>query len=157
VRAIDRDLDWNEEHLGLFAEQLTSEAMPYPGASTDGWTHLNQAAVITAIRPDTVAALLPAYSRLRTIQDLYELLWDMRQGRTRALAQAVVLAQGTADAEDAVGLYRHHSELLRGQLLDRIEELQPWLEDARAKTKAELASRAQVSSRFARWRKPPAP
>jgi hypothetical protein len=147
LQAIDRDLDWNQEQLDAFSEHLTPETMPYPGVSIDGWTHLNQAAVITAIRPETVAALLPAYARLRTIQDLYELLWDMRQGRTRALAQAVLVSQGTDEAEEGIALYRNHGELLRGQLLDRIEELKPWLDDARKKTKDELASRG----------KPPAP
>lgn len=62
-------------------------------------------------------------------------------GTDWGVAHIVAVSQATNEALDAYAQYRHQCELLREQILDRVEELTPWLADARVKVKAEIASR----------------
>ncbi len=143
LQMIATELEWNHEMVEDFRNELTAEQMPYPGMSADGWVYLTQPGVMTALRTETVTALLTTYARLRTIADLYGVLWNLKQGPTRSLSQVVAVSHGTEESAAAFAEYWSHTELIRERLLDRIDEVEPWLDDARAKVTAEVASRGR--------------
>jgi hypothetical protein len=140
LRAVEEELVHNQAQAELIVTHAPEEALPYPAFETNGWTLIAQSPVFTAIHQPTLRHLLHAYNRFRSANDYYSSTYDFLFGSTAVLA--VVAIESMADQEAMrthQGAFTARRADMLKQLMERVRELQPHIDEALDRVRLELA------------------
>ncbi len=136
---VEAELTYGASLLQTWRTVLTGSAddLPHPGFEINGWYLVTQGPVLAALRPQTSDLLMGVYNRMRTANDQLAFLADLTYGQS-ALSFAIARATGsdhhgvpnTPMIAELVQLYETHRERRRADLVWRLENLKPLLDDA---------------------------
>jgi hypothetical protein len=151
---VETELKSNAVMLKVWRKALrTPPGVPTPGLDVNGWNLILQGHVLATLSPVTADALMHAYNRIRSANVELERLSDLAFGPS-ALQLAIARAGGS-DAHGALtGPIARLSELFekfnasrRSALLERIDDLKPYLNDAIDGVERETGRYAGVPAR----------
>jgi hypothetical protein len=140
LRAVEEELEHNSQQAELILGHAGDEELPYPAFKTNGWDLISQSEVFTALSEGTLRRLLRAYNRFRAANEFYSKTHDFLFGRTAVLAVGAI--EGLGDDMARTGHHMKFTEqrvAMLKQLMEKLVELQPHLDEARDRVRLELA------------------
>jgi hypothetical protein len=132
------ELIYNQNQAWSMLTHYRSGGFPFPMFETGGWTLLSQAQVFTVVEPQTMEALVKVYNRFRSANELYTTVTDLNFGSAAAINFMAIESMPEEQRQKPRDQFNEHRHLAAERLAERVRELQPSLETALERVRAEL-------------------
>jgi hypothetical protein len=163
LQIVHGELLHNGSEVTTWREELPTMGIPFPGFELGGWQLVSQMDALLTLSPKTADCLVHAYNRMRSCNEQLTTLRDLVSGAS-ALAVALRVADSVRDdgtnpppIDAFLAEYRQLKIDLRDGLLRRVDDLEPYLNDAIDAVEHEIQIAAPVPAAQRRFRhtKPP--
>lgn len=128
LTAVHVELESNAAALKFAVEALGKGSIGYPLFDTTTLRLAFEPVIFVTLQTDTVKALLQAFNRMSTANDLHAFVFDFQEGQT-AVVTAMVHAVGNESprSDDAAKNWVEHRQHMSAALLQRCQNLGDYL------------------------------
>lgn len=141
LEALHAELESNASALAFALKTLRGGTIGYPLFDTTTLAVAFEPVIFTTLKTTTVKALLQVFNRMKTANDQHALVFDLQQGQTVILNTMIhAVGADTPRAADAAANFLEHRTLMLKALLQRCENLAPYVYEAIDAVEAELGT-----------------
>lgn len=138
--AVHGELEGAATQLTTGLTEIPSGGVMFPLFDCSMWPLVAEPAIFTTLGKPTVQALTHAYNRMRTANEQNELLADLNHGPTAILTAAIAAGSIENDlVKETYERFQHHRDVIvRTGVVERLQDLKPYLDQAIDAVEAEL-------------------